>query len=51
MCQLRSRAAGRDLVRGEGGREGKRPLGRPRCIWEEDIRMDVLERGRCRGLD
>jgi hypothetical protein len=25
--------------------EGKRPLGRPRCIWEDGIRMDLGETG------
>jgi hypothetical protein len=25
--------------------EGKRPLGRPRCRWEDGIRMDVREIG------
>jgi hypothetical protein len=25
--------------------EGKRPLGRPRCRWEDNIRMDVQEVG------
>jgi hypothetical protein len=25
--------------------EGKRPLGRPRCRWEDGIRMDVRETG------
>jgi hypothetical protein len=25
--------------------EGKRPLGRPRCRWEDNIRMDVREIG------
>jgi hypothetical protein len=25
--------------------EGKRPLGRPRCIWEDNIRMDLREIG------
>ena len=24
---------------------GKRPLGRPRCRWEDDIRMDLEEIG------
>jgi len=26
--------------------EGKRPLGRPRCRWEDNIKMDVKELGR-----
>jgi len=28
-----------------GKPEGKRPLGRPRCIWEENIKMDLREVG------
>ena len=24
-----------------GKPEGKRPLGRPRCIWEDNIKMDL----------
>jgi hypothetical protein len=28
-----------------GKPEGKRPLGRPRCRWENGIRMDVRETG------
>jgi hypothetical protein len=26
-----------------GNPEGKRPLGRPRCRWEDHVRMDLLE--------
>ena len=26
---------------GGGGAEGRRPLGRPRCRWEENIKMDL----------
>jgi hypothetical protein len=33
-----------------GKPEGKRPLGRPRRRWEENIRMDLLEVG-CGGMD
>jgi hypothetical protein len=29
--------------------EGKRPLGRPRRRWEDNIKMDVQEFGRGRG--
>jgi len=25
--------------------EGKRPLGRPRCRWEDNIKMDLVEIG------
>jgi hypothetical protein len=25
--------------------EGKRPLGRPRCTWEDNIKMDLREIG------
>jgi len=28
-----------------GKPEGKRPLGRPWCIWEDNIRMDLKETG------
>jgi hypothetical protein len=28
-----------------GKPEGKRPLGRPRCRWEDNIKMDVREIG------
>jgi len=33
-----------------GKSEGKRPLGRPRCRWEDDIKMDLQEVG-CRSMD
>jgi len=34
-----------------GGKpEGKRPLGRPRRRWEDNIKMDLQEVG-CRGVD
>jgi hypothetical protein len=33
-----------------GNPEGKRPLGRPRCRWEDNIRMDLQEVG-CGGMD
>jgi hypothetical protein len=28
-----------------GRPEGKRPLGRPRCRWEDNIKMDIREIG------
>ena len=35
-----------------GKPEGKRPLGRPRRRWEDNIKMDLQEVGRgCGGLD
>ena len=38
--------------RGVQGSEGKRPLGRPRRRWEDNIKMDLLEVGRgLWGLD
>jgi hypothetical protein len=37
-----SRGAHRILV---GRPEGRRPLGRPRCRWEDNIRMDLQEVG------
>jgi hypothetical protein len=33
-----------------GNPKGKRPLGRPRCRWEDNIKADVKEVG-CGGLD
>jgi hypothetical protein len=33
-----------------GKPEGKRPLGRPRRRWEDNIRMDLQEVG-CGGID
>jgi len=30
--------------------EGKRPLGRPRLRWEDNIKMDLQEVG-CEGMD
>jgi hypothetical protein len=33
-----------------GKPEGKRPLGRPRCRWEDNIRMDLMEIG-CENVD
>jgi hypothetical protein len=32
-----------------GKPEGKRPLGRPRRRWENNIKMDLQEVGGCRG--
>ena len=32
-----------------GKHEGKRPLGRPRRRWEDNIKMDLQEVGRCCG--
>ena len=33
-----------------GKREGKRPLGRPKPKWEDNIKMDLQEVG-CGGMD
>jgi hypothetical protein len=33
-----------------GKPEGKRRLGRPRCRWEDNIKMDLQEVG-CGGMD
>jgi hypothetical protein len=33
-----------------GKPEGKRPLGRPRPRWEDNIKMDLQEVG-CAGMD
>jgi hypothetical protein len=41
---------GRGVYRGLVGKpEGKRPLGRPRCRREDNIKMDLQEVG-CRGF-
>jgi hypothetical protein len=42
---------GKDVYRILVGKpEGKRPLGRPRCRWEDNIKMDLQEVG-CGGMD
>jgi len=33
-----------------GKTEGKRPIGRPRCRWEDNIKMDFQEVG-CGDMD
>jgi hypothetical protein len=33
-----------------GKPEGKRPLGRPKCRWEDNIKMDLQKIG-CGGMD
>jgi hypothetical protein len=33
-----------------GKPEGKRPLGRPKCRWEDNIKMDLQDVG-CKGMD
>jgi hypothetical protein len=43
----KKRGAYRILV---GKPEGKRPLGRPRCRWEDNIKIDLQEVG-CGGMD
>jgi len=30
--------------------KGKRPLGRPRCVWEDNVKMDLQEVG-CGDMD
>jgi hypothetical protein len=42
------RGAYRILV---GRPEGRRPLGRPRCRWEDNIKMDLQDVGWGHGLD
>jgi hypothetical protein len=40
------RGEGRGVYRILAGRpEGRRPLGRPRCRWEENIKIDLMEIG------
>jgi hypothetical protein len=46
-CMGERRGVYRVLV---GKPEGKRRLGRPRCRWEDNIRMDLQEVG-CEGMD
>jgi 3-oxoacyl-ACP reductase-like protein len=46
-CIEKGRGVSRVLV---GIAEGKRPLGRPRCRWDENIKMDLQEVG-CGGMD
>jgi hypothetical protein len=41
-CMGEERGAYRILV---GRPEGRRPLGRPRCRWEDNIKMDLQEVG------
>jgi len=42
---------GERCVHGFGGETwGKEPLGRPRCRWEDNIKMDLQEVG-CGGMD
>jgi hypothetical protein len=43
---------GRGVYRVLVGRpQGKRPLGRPRCRWEDNIKMDLRERDQWDELD
>jgi hypothetical protein len=58
-CILRNEMGGACSSDGEGrgvyrvlmGKsEGKRPLGRPRCRWEDNIKMNLQEVG-CGGMD
>ena len=45
-CMVEDRGVHRVLV---GKPEGKRPLGRPRRRWEDNIKMDLQEVGEGRG--
>jgi len=47
-CMRERRGVYRVLV---GEPEGKRPLGRPRCRWEDNIKIDLQEVGWGHGLD
>jgi hypothetical protein len=43
---------GRDAYRALVGKpEGRRPLGRPRCRWKDNLKMDLREVGWGHGLD
>jgi len=46
-CKRERRGVYRVLV---GKLEGKRPLGRPRCRWEDNIKIDLQEMG-CGSMD
>ena len=46
-CMVERKVVYRVLV---GKPEGKRPLGRPRRRWEDNIKMDLQEVG-CGGMD
>jgi len=49
--QCRVRVWGRGVYRVLLGKpEGKRPLGKPRCRWEDNIKMDFRGVG-CGGMD
>jgi hypothetical protein len=41
-CGTHGRGVYRVLI---GRPEGKRPLGRPRCRWEDSIKLDLRETG------
>jgi hypothetical protein len=47
-CMGEGRGAYRIFV---GRPEGRRPLGRPRCRWEDSIKMDLQEVGWGGGMD
>jgi len=47
VCMVERRCVYRVLV---GKPEGKRPLGRPRRRWEDNIKVDLQEAG-CGGMD
>ena len=46
-CLVEGRGMYRVLV---GKRKGKRPIGRSRCRWEDNIKVDLQEVG-CGGMD
>jgi len=47
-CMDEKRGVYRILV---GKPEGKRPIGRPRCRWEDNIKIDLQRVGWSHGLD
>jgi hypothetical protein len=50
-CSVYGRGEGRGIYRILVGKpEGRRPLGRPRHRWEDNIKMDLQEVG-CGGMD
>ena len=48
VTHIRERRGGYRVLVGKP--EGMRPLGRPRCRWKDNIKMDLQEVG-CEGMD
>ena len=50
MGHVAVRGTGKSYTGFWGKPEGRRPLGRPRRRWEDNIKMDLQEEG-CGGMD